>query len=42
LVDTLLDVRVMPGKGDPARRIVIIHKVVTSLDREDVDPYESL
>ena len=45
LVRTLLDVQVMPGKGvkaDPARRIVITHKVVTGLNQEDVDPYEGL
>ena len=41
LVRTLLDVQVMPGQGvkaDPARRIVITHKVVTSLNQEEVDP----
>ena len=45
LVRTLLDVRVLPGKGvkaDPARRIVITHKVVTSLNQEDADPYEGV
>jgi hypothetical protein len=45
LVRMLLDVRVLPGKGvkaDPARRIVITHKVVTSLNQDDADPYEGV
>jgi len=34
--------RMYPVKADPARRIVITHKVVTSLNQEEADPYEGV